>query len=393
MLCSNVLLATGVGLAVKGKDRSNPARGQGNREAMIHFDSQGDPRPRLAAAWTIALDGGTTNTRARLLHGSRLIATARRAVGVRDTVLDEPGTSPSSSGRARRESLVEAVRAVIDEVRGAAVSGVELEVVAAGMLSSEVGLVAVPHVDSPAGLDELAHAAAVVSLPEVHDQPILVVPGIRTSATKGPEGWFESDVMRGEECETLGAHATLVADGRIAAREPVLFLWPGSHTKLVAVDADGRITQSFTTLAGEILQAVARHTLLAASLPAAWPDDLDPEAAAAGARAAERFGLGRAAFLVRIAALSKVLDAGRRAAFWIGAAVAADVMDLAGHPLLESRRAIWVGSRQPLRSLYVASLARRHAGPVVEIDDSLAEASSALGACAVAARRRFFEGV
>ncbi len=384
---------SGEGLADKGKDPSDPVRRQGKSGAMIDFDFQGDFRPRPASAWTIALDGGTTNTRARLLHGSRLVATARRAVGVRDTVLDEPGTSPSPSGRARREALVEAVRAVIDEVRGAAEPGVDLEVVAAGMLSSEVGLVAVPHVEAPAGLDELAQGAAVVSLPEVHDRPILVVPGIRTPATEGPDGWFESDVMRGEECETLGVHAALVADGRIAAGEPALFLWPGSHTKLVAVDADGRITQSFTTLSGEVLQAVARHTLLAASLPAAWPDDLDPDAVAAGARAAERFGLGRAAFLVRIAALSEALDPGRRAAFWIGAAVAADVMDLAGHPLVESGRAIWVGSRQPLRALYVAGLARRHAGPVVAIDDPLAEAASALGACAVVARRRLLKGV
>ena len=126
----------------------------------------------------------------------------------------------------------------------------------------------------------------------------------------------------------------MLADGRLAPRHPSLFVWPGSHTKLVAVNADGRIARSFTTLAGEALQAIAHHTLLAASLPADWPDNLDRDAASAGAGRRERHGLGRAAFLVRIAALGGSLDDRGRAAFWIGAAVEADAIDLAHHPLL-----------------------------------------------------------
>ena len=256
------------------------------------------------------------------------------------------------------------------------------------MLSSEVGLIAIPHVTAPAGLDDLARAAAFVELPEIDDRPILVVPGIRTPATEGRDGWFESDVMRGEECETFGARAALLAAGRIAPGEGSVFLWPGSHTKLVEVDAEGRIARSHTTLAGEMLQAVARHTLVAASLPEALPDEPDTDAAAAGARAAVRYGLGRAAFLVRIAALTETLDARARASFWIGAVVADDFEGLAGHPILEPGRPVFVGGREPLRSLYADGLARRHAGPVVALDDRLAEAASALGACAVAARRR-----
>jgi hypothetical protein len=39
--------------------------------------------PVIGRAWplTIALDGGTTNTRARLMQGGRIVATARRGVG------------------------------------------------------------------------------------------------------------------------------------------------------------------------------------------------------------------------------------------------------------------------------------------------------------------------
>ena len=76
-----------------------------------------------------------------------------------------------------------------------------------------------------------------------------------------------------------------------------------------------------------------------------------------------------------------------RAAFWIGAVVADDVENLVRHPILEARRPIWVGGREPLRGLYARRLALRHAGPVRSLGDDLAEAASAYGALEVAARR------
>ncbi len=202
------------------------------------------------------------------------------------------------------------------------------------MLSAEVGLVAVPHVVAPAGPDELARGVVARTIPEVADRPILFVPGVRTPPADGPDGWAEADVMRGEECETLGALRLLFPpspdpDPPSPTRA---FVWPGSHTKLVEVDGQGRIVRSHTTLAGELTRAVARHTLLAASLPEALPDGPDPEALEAGARLVGREGLGRAAFLVRVAALSGALDPLRRASFWVGAVVADDVAHLARHP-------------------------------------------------------------
>jgi hypothetical protein len=64
------------------------------------------------------------------------------------------------------------------------------------------------------------------------------------------------------------------------------------------------------------------------------------------------------------------------------------VMSLAGHPILQPGRTLFVGGRDPLRALYSTGLARRHDGPVVPLESPLAEAASALGARAVAARRR-----
>ncbi len=332
------------------------------------------------ARWCVALDGGTTNTRARLIHGDRIVATARRAVGVRDAVFD-PDSRPLAV--AVRDAIEEVTRGLGDVRPG--------WIVAAGMLSSEVGLTAVPHVEAPAGLDALARGVAVRLLPEVADRPILFVPGVRTPPAPGVDGWAEADVMRGEECETVGSWTELAARSPQApphdgSGPAAVFLWPGSHTKLVAVDAGGRILRSHTTLAGEMTTALARHTLLASSLPRDLPDEPDRSALDAGARLATHQGLGRAAFLVRIAALSEALGPEARASFWLGAVVADDIAHLSRHPMLGGPIPVRVGGRQPLRSLYARWLGERHAGPVSALDDDLADQASAFGALAIARR-------
>jgi 2-dehydro-3-deoxygalactonokinase len=325
-----------------------------------------EPKPAVRRA--IALDGGTTNTRARLVADGRIVATARRAVGVRDSAL---GGGPVA--------VFEAVRACLDEVERLAGGPVD-RIVAAGMLTSAVGLRAVPHIEAPAGLDELARGVASVAFPEMGGRVLALVTGVKTPPAPGPDGWAEADVMRGEECETLGAW---LLRGRPAG--PRAYLWPGSHTKLVAFDG-GRITRSVTTLAGELWSAVASQTLLKASLPQPPDDPPDPEALELGRRLVERHGLGRAAFAVRLADLQERLGPEARAAFWLGAVIAEDVDRLARHPILDGAIPVVVGGRQPQRDLYARWLAERHGGPIETLDDAEAEAASALGALAIAER-------
>jgi 2-dehydro-3-deoxygalactonokinase len=379
------------------------AAGEGKKKATNMSNVQVEPGARGSGNWAIAVDGGTTNTRARLVHDGRIVATARRAVGVRDAVLTEGRGVEGRDFRATavqgddlRQGLRTAVAGAIAEV-SAAIAGPESGqtglvrpnlIAAAGMLTSEMGLVTVPHLSAPAGLDNLAARVVVHSIPEIADVPIAFVPGLKTPAQEGPDGWMWADVMRGEECETLGALLWLERLGSLRVGETEhVFVWPGSHTKLVEVDRLGRITRSHTSLAGELLAAVARHTLIAASLPPELPDQLDFEATEAGARAALGHGLGRAAFLVRIAALSEALNPEERAGFWIGAVVMDDVRQLSSHPILDGARPVWVGGREPLRALYARWLARFRPGAVTPLDDRLAEAASALGALEISARR------
>lgn len=190
--------------------------------------------------------------------------------------------------------------------------------------------------------------------------------------------------MRGEECETLGAWRLL---GKPRGRRA--FLWPGSHTKLVELDEQGRISRSQTTLAGEIFSAVATQTLLAASLPkhGALPQSPDPEALEMGRRLVEQSGLTRAAFAVRLAALADTLSQEARAAFWLGAVIADDLACLLRHPILANQGdPLVIGGRDPQRTIFARWLQEHYQGPLVILDDEQASMASALGALAIAER-------
>src|SRR5438128_3280658 len=89
----------------------------------------------------VAVDGGTTNTRARLFLGARPASFAARAVGVRDVAIG-----------GRREPLERAVAECVAEVLAGSEAAGSLElIVASGMLTSSLGLSEVPHVLAPVG--------------------------------------------------------------------------------------------------------------------------------------------------------------------------------------------------------------------------------------------------
>jgi 2-dehydro-3-deoxygalactonokinase len=100
--------------------------------------------------------------------------------------------------------------------------------------------------------------------------------------------------MRGEETEIIG----LLARERVPP--PFLYVSPGSHSKFVWVDEEGRILWSLTTLSGELMWALHRETILA-GLVDIGSETLDPVRVEEGARIAATKGLTRALFVARVA--------------------------------------------------------------------------------------------
>jgi len=264
----------------------------------------------------ITLDTGTTNTRAILWQDAVPTGAASRETGVGDTAAD------GSNAR-----LKQAVGACIREV----LSGSGLEegqvraVLASGMITSNVGLWEVPHCAAPAGAEDLAAAAKRVCLPEICSIPFLFIPGVKNPVSPVDLDTFPSmDMMRGEEVETL---ALLEAYPK---NTPYLLILPGSHMKFVAVDAAGKIRACLTSISGELLSAVTRHTIVADAVGRRFvrEEDYDAGFVALGWREAGRAGLGRACFSARILSQFPHTPPEKLACYLLGAVLQSDLTAL-----------------------------------------------------------------
>ena len=330
--------------------------------------------PMNSEMW-IALDGGTTNTRASVVENGKITDTVKFDVGVRDTRGDGDN------------AVKAAVRACLDTLFARiGLDPASVNCVASGMLGSEAGLVNLPHVLAPAGAEELAKGSVIWRDPLNPGVAIRILPGIRT----GPDlanpdkfaGSLVQDIMRGEETQVWGVRETLSATDPEALNSPWLLVWPGSHTKLIAVEADGTITGSFTTLAGETYSALKSATLLKRSVPEEPARQIEEPILDKAARAVESTGLMRAAFWTRVADISGGLNAQERGQ-WLSAIVTAeDAWCLTSHPWTRNRRfaSILVGGEPTRQSAYYYLLEKNLGNRVRKLDAEVIQSAAAVGA-------------
>ncbi len=245
-------------------------------------------------------DWGTSRFRLRLLarEDARVLDEVTENCGVRD-LQNRLGEGPRPDIRAAVFSRFLRERVNILCARsGIAAQG--LPVIVSGMASSSVGWRELPYASTPFPLD-----GSSVVLEEVpwtkggpSDPRVWLVSGVRT----------ETDLMRGEECEVLGAVTT--REGRTLAQGGVMVL-PGTHSKHVWL-RNGVLTDFHTFITGELGDVLARHSLLRHSVR--WPLDGDPgdptvaDAFEAGVRAVGDRGLSQALFRVRTRTVIERVD-------------------------------------------------------------------------------------
>jgi 2-dehydro-3-deoxygalactonokinase len=121
-------------------------------------------------------------------------------------------------------------------------------VYACGMVGSNIGWQEAPYVEAPSNLKDVARASVGTMIGSV---PVRLVPGIccEREFDGGP------DILRGEEIELFGL-ASIRPDwsGLVAL--------PGTHTKWARFQ-EGRITEFFTSMSGEIFDKLTTSGLLA----------------------------------------------------------------------------------------------------------------------------------
>lgn len=299
--------------------------------------------------YTITIDGGTTNTRAYLWdEGRTLVSSAGAEVGVHHTAME------GSNAR-----LKQAVRGCLEGLlrQGGIGYGDVERILASGMITSNLGLTEVPHVAAPAGAEDLARGCRTRLMEEICPLPIRFIPGVKNAVgTVTMENFEAMDMMRGEEVEALA-----ILDAFPRGR-PCLLVLPGSHTKFVAADSQGRITGCLTTITGELLDCVTNHTVIADAVGRQFvrPDCLDRELLLRGFEVSRRTGLGRGAFSARILSQFAEKEEQKLASFLLGAALASDVQSVRNSTALavDAHVSVIVSGKAPLRQAVALVLER-----------------------------------
>jgi len=202
------------------------------------------------------IDSGTTNTRVYIINDkNEIVAEGSRKVGVRNT-------SMTGSNAVLKAGVAEAVDEAAANA-GIALSDLEFAI-ASGMITSEIGLLEIPHLVAPVGLEQLADGVRRADGKEAVgiDLPILFIRGIRNNYGDGAtmHDINNVDFMRGEETQIMGI---LEEYGK---GEPMNVVVLSSHTKLIHVSAAGLVESSFTTMSGQLYEAILNQTNVGVSL-------------------------------------------------------------------------------------------------------------------------------
>ncbi|AHG21010.1 hypothetical protein Z042_16410 [Chania multitudinisentens RB-25] len=261
--------------------------------------------------YIITIDTGTTNTRVCAWQGEQQLAEIASPTGVRDTAI-------TGSTAALMKGVSQAVQEAI--IQAAIPADARVVYLASGMITSNVGLCEIPHLLAPAGLNELAQGMVSVPLPEVAASPIWFVPGVRNhNSVITLENAEQMDMMRGEETEAIGVLESLGIHG------PALIVLPGSHSKFVKIDADDRIEGCVTTIGGELLDVITRHTILANALHQQFAQEIETPALLQGASQCLKTGLSRTCFSVRVLDMFSDLTLNQKANVLLGAILQDDL--------------------------------------------------------------------
>ena len=299
----------------------------------------------------ITIDGGTTNTRIRLIENG--------------TAVDEIKIKAGAGNRNSR-LLAEAIKSGIDGImKKSKLTEADITaILAAGMITSEFGIYCVPHICVPAGVTELNNGIKSVVIKDITDMPINFIPGVK----KQGETLEQNDMMRGEECEFFGISKLLNAENGS------LVVLPGSHTKIVVSDTDGKISDFSTSLSGEMISAISGGTILNDAINLDI-DGYDKEFLKKGFEYCIKNGLNEALFKVRT--LKNLLGADEKScySFFIGAVLCADVKKISERP----ERNVYVGGKKQIKDTFFELLTEFTDKTVVSVSESDVDMSVSLG--------------
>lgn len=302
----------------------------------------------------IAIDGGTTNTRVRLVEDDKIVAVKKINRGAKAGIDDRDGL---------KVELRTAISSILAE-NGLCENNI-VRILASGMITSEFGLYELPHLEAPTGIKELHDSMKEVSFPEISEIPFVFIRGIKCDS----DSIGEFDMMRGEETELMGLIALCGCAGN------AVYVLPGSHSKIVSLDDKGRINRFATMLTGEMLMALSQNTILKDAVDITESEHND-EYLLKGYGFAKVEGLNKALFKVRILKNAFKRSATEVYSFFLGAILADEIDNIIG----TDAKTVIIGGNRRIKSPTVALLESMSSKSIVTVSDDDVERSTAIGA-------------
>ena len=298
----------------------------------------------------ITIDGGTTNTRLRLVKDYLVVAEFRLSLGARDCIVGN-------------ENYKNTIKEIIKEllIAGNMEEKDIRAIIISGMLTSELGLCNLPHIAAPAGIKEL-HSSMKLMDVGISSIPCYFIPGVKIQS----ENMYEIDMMRGEECEFIGISAQMAPNS--------VCIMPGSHSKHVFSDKRNRISSFQSFLSGEMIYAFSQNTILSKSIDLSITN-FDVEALLSGYDCVKKHGINRALFQTRI--IDKILGYSTEAlySFFLGAILCEEV-----ESLTNCKKQIYICGQRSIRKAMIFLMKNRLSISAIEIEDSASELATSRGA-------------
>lgn len=297
----------------------------------------------------ITVDGGTTNTRISILRGHNIISTKKYSVGV---------------GNDKEKKLKSVLKSgICDLLEKTELAASDIEcILVSGAITSEMGIVWLKHISAPCGLDEIAGSLHFMNLDDIAPIKFAFVPGVKMPG----DNYEDVDMMRGEETELIGLCDKL--------REDTLYVLPGTHSKHISVDKDGRIFNISTEFTGEIISAVSKNTVLNTSIDLS-SSKIDEKYLKEGYEYACNNGINSAFFKVRVLAVMLGRDNNCASSFFIGASLADEIQNIIKSP----QKRVIIGGRYELKRPMSILLKENTSKEIVELSDETGDTAAAYG--------------
>jgi len=298
----------------------------------------------------ITIDGGTTNTRISLVKDGNLEKAVKIPVGAKKSI---------GGNEELKSALADGIKTILSE-KGLS-EGDVTAVIASGMITSEFGLVNLPHITAPAGLAEIKDGISTVTVPEVTSLPITFIRGVKT------EGSLEAtDMMRGEETELMGIASPDYGE--------CVYVLPGSHSKIIYTDAQGRITRFSTTLTGEMIAALSEGTILKDAVSLSC-EKLDTSHLEHGFSYAKAHGINEALFKTRILKNLFGKNESECYSFFLGAVLLDEIRTIIG----SSAETVVIGGKRQIKEAIAYLVGKYLDKRTVVLTDAEVDRSTTLG--------------